>query len=118
MAAQPNPIQPVSVDTLFAYYKKKIELLHVARVASVVSTLGALLLFGILPKFFTLALAGVVAFGAREVYIAAGNTLTMLDQFTTGSPIPSGWSEISKKIGERTFMINSIIELYRTEVIN
>lgn len=86
--------------------KRSLELI---KVASIVSAIGALFFLGIFPNIFTLVLAGVVAFGAFEVYKVAENVLEMLKMATVEYTARSSKDNLIDQLGKNTFIISPIL---------
>lgn len=83
--------------------------LEMVKIASIVSAIGALFFLGIFPKVFTLVLAGVVAFGAFEVYKFAENILEMLNKAAVELTARSSKENLISQLSKNTLLIGPIL---------
>lgn len=85
-------------------------LLEMIKVASIVTAVTTLFFVAIFPNIFTAVLAGVIAFGASEVYKAAENILEILDKAAVELVARSSKENLLSQVGKNTFVLGSFIK--------
>ncbi len=85
-------------------------LLEMIKVASIVTAVSTLFFAAIFPNIFTAVLAGVVAFGASEVYKAAENILEILNKAAVELVARSSKENLLNQVGKNTFALGPFIK--------
>lgn len=86
--------------------------LEMIKIASIIGALAGLFFFAIFPNIFTLILAGVIAFSAKEIFTAAENLLGILNEALTEWNSRSSREEMIKQISKNTLLVGPLLRAF------